>query len=195
MKPTLRFLSDLCERRIELHNPADEPDIAFRYIDIGSVNNRTRRIEWPKLVKGSEASVRARQVVHTGDVLVSTVRPNLNNVALVSHEQEGAICSTGFCVLRSGPELVSGYLFAFVQSRRFVGSLVQLVQGALYPAVTDRQIFSQQILWVNVEKQQILATQFMAQFEALTAARLAAEKQIEEIELLGEKLLSQFFEA
>ena len=35
------------------------------------------------------------------DILVSTVRPNLNGVAVVDKNLDGATASTGFCVLRS----------------------------------------------------------------------------------------------
>ena len=49
---------------------------------------------------GSEAPSRARQRVRKDDVLVSTVRPNLNAVAKVPKSLDAATASTGFCVLR-----------------------------------------------------------------------------------------------
>lgn len=188
-----RPISELCDRQIEQRDPREQPNVSIRYIDIGSVNNRTKRIEAWKEIKGREASVRARQIVKAGDVLVSTVRPNLNTVALVDAELDGAICSTGFCVLRSGPELNSGYLFAFVQSQQFVDSLVELVQGALYPAVTDRQVLSQSIPWVELKLQRQLSSGFQDQFSSLAIAKSAVRKQLSELDLLPQKLLGQVF--
>jgi type I restriction enzyme S subunit len=195
MKKIPRPLSELCLHPIKQYDPTEKPDDFFRYIDIGSVSNQTKSIASPKLVRGADASVRARQMVKSGDVLVSTVRPNLNTVALVTSELEGEICSTGFCVLRSNSELIPAYLFAFVQSRIFVDSLVELVQGALYPAVTDRQILAVKIPWIELPKQEVIAARFSTQFAAITDAKTAAAKQIEEINLLSEKLLGQVFES
>lgn len=193
MSSVQRPLSELCVSQIEQRDPREQPDLLFPYIDIGSVNNRTKRIEAWKEIKGREASVRARQVVRAGDVLVSTVRPNLNTVAIVDTQLDGAICSTGFCVLRCGPELNPGYLFAFVQSQEFVDSLVELVQGALYPAVTDRQVLSQAIPWVELKLQQQLSSGFQDQFSSLAIAKSAAQKQLAELDLLPQKLLLKGF--
>lgn len=191
MNPIPRPLYELCLRHVEQRDPREQPDATIRYIDIGSVSNRTKQIETWKEIKGREASVRARQVVKAGDVLVSTVRPNLNAVALVDSELDGAICSTGFCVLRCGPELSPGFLFAYVQSQEFVESLVDLVQGALYPAVTDRQVLSQLVPWVEFGRQQQLARSFQDQFLSLANAKTAARMQLAELDLLPQKLLGQ----
>ncbi len=64
-----------------------------------------------------EAPSRARQVVAHRDVLVSTVRPNLNGVALVPASLGTAIAVDGFCVLRPNPtRLDSSYLFHWVKT-------------------------------------------------------------------------------
>ena len=175
MSNNLRPLSELCLRKIDQRDPTDTPDFEFHYIDIGSVNSRTKQIETPAVVKGSLASVRARQVVRAGDVLVSTVRPNLNTGAMVPQELDGAICSTGFCVLRCGPELNPGYLFAFVQSCRFVEGLIDVVQGALYPAVTDRQVFAARLPWVEPTRQVEVASRFRQFSASHNKARCATD--------------------
>jgi type I restriction enzyme S subunit len=191
MTSSLRTLSEICEHNVEQRDPRDTPSVDFRYIDIGSVNSRTKQIASANLMKGALASVRARQVVRKGDVIVSTVRPNLNAVARVPQELDGAICSTGFCVLRGGPELVSEYLYAFVQSRRFVEGLVELVQGALYPAVTDRQVFGTKIPWVGPDSQIKIARRFAEFSEAQANARQAAKAQLQEVDYLTNSLISQ----
>ncbi len=53
------------------------PDDHFQYIDLSAVNQASKKIETPRAVLGREALSRARQLVSTGDVLVATVRPNL----------------------------------------------------------------------------------------------------------------------
>jgi hypothetical protein len=86
-------------------------DDEFDYVDLGAVDQRTKVITQPTRIKGTEAPSRARQIVAVGDVVVSTVRPNLNAVARVGRDLDGAIASTGFSVLRPTARLDSGYLF------------------------------------------------------------------------------------
>lgn len=190
MNNDLRPLSELCRRKIDQRDPTGTPDVEFRYIDIGSVNSRTKQIESAVAVKGAQASVRARQVVRAGDVLVSTVRPNLNAVALVPQELDGAICSTGFCVLRCGPELNPGYLFAFVQSCTFVEGLAEIVQGALYPAVTDRQVLAARIPWVEPPRQVEIASLFGGLSATHNKARRALQLQYQEMSALVNSIVS-----
>jgi type I restriction enzyme S subunit len=61
-------------------------------------------------------------------------------VALIPENLDGQICSTGFSVLRPTEELLSGYLFGFVRSPRFIDTLVSMTTGASYPAVSERDI-------------------------------------------------------
>jgi len=176
--PRLRLLSDVCQRPVSNTDPRRKPDHEFWYVDISSVDNTTKRIVSPKRVKGGDASVRARQVMRVNDVLVATTRPNLNAVALVPEQYDKEICSTGFCVLRAGAELDHEYLFYYVQSSCFVESLVDLTKGALYPAVTDRQVFAQTIPWVCVDKQRQIAARLKAQLAEVETARQAVQAQM-----------------
>ena len=51
MKFILRPLSELCSRNIEQRHPKDNAEAEFSYIDIGSVNNRTKQIVSPRKLK------------------------------------------------------------------------------------------------------------------------------------------------
>lgn len=111
---------------------------SFRYIDISGIDREQKSISRFDPIPCESAPSRARKLVQAGDVLVSTVRPNLNAVALVPEELDGEIASTGFSVLRANPKLVNPrYLFYRVQHQEFVACLVANATGASYPAVTD----------------------------------------------------------
>ena len=89
-------------------------DGSFRYVDISSIDNDAKSITEARTIDVVEAPSRARQVITAGDVLVSTVRPGLNAVAMVPDDLDGQISSTGFCVLRPKPDLLdSEYLFGW----------------------------------------------------------------------------------
>ena len=132
---------------IETWNPGrTDGEVTFDYIDLSSVDSDTKEIVGARTLACNEAPSRARQLVATKDVLVSTVRPNLNGVAFVPDELDGATASTGFCVLRSDrTKLHDRYLFHWVTAPRFVSTMVKLATGASYPAVSDRIILDSQI--------------------------------------------------
>jgi type I restriction enzyme S subunit len=111
-------------------NPATKPHEQFTYLDLSSVSQAEKRIAAANVVSGAHAPSRARQIVKTGDILVSTVRPNLNGVAPVTEEFDGATASTGFCILRPRSEkLYSNYLMHWVRSPDFIKSMVGQAAG------------------------------------------------------------------
>jgi len=124
-------------RKVDTSGP-DVRSGMFTYVDLSSIDAETKSIDQPKLIALAEAPSRARQRVEKDDVLVSTVRPNLNGVAQVSAALDQSIASTGFCVLRPNPEqLDARYLFNWVRSPVFVEEMTRLATGASYPAVSD----------------------------------------------------------
>lgn len=119
--------------------PKEAPDDPFVYVDLSSVDRELKEITAPQGMTGAEAPSRARQLLKSGDVLVSTVRPNLNAVARVPGDLDGATGSTGFCVLRPDPDVLdSEYLFHWTRNPSFVAAMVRRATGASYPAVSDR---------------------------------------------------------
>ena len=134
-------------------------------------------------------------VIRSGDVILSGTRPNLNAVALVPRDLDNAICSTGFCVLRAKPEIDPRYLFHYVQSPSFVGTLSQLVKGALYPAVTDKQVRAQWIPVPPLEEQRRIAGEIREKFERIDQARVAAAAQLEAARALPAAYLREVFDS
>jgi type I restriction enzyme S subunit len=112
----------------------------IKYIDISSIDNSMNEIvQYTDYLVGVSPS-RAQQVVQYGDVLVSTVRPNLKNVAVIRDDFENLVASTGFCVLRPTNETNTEYLFAIVSSNEFADYLARRAKGANYPAVNGSDI-------------------------------------------------------
>jgi type I restriction enzyme S subunit len=164
-----------CVLRVETWNPLRaDPDEEFHYIDLSAVDQDTKSIAEAREIACADAPSRARQLVRTGDVLVSTVRPNLNGVARVPDDLDGATASTGFCVLRPDPEKLSGgYLFHWVKSAAFVGDMVSKATGASYPAVSDRIIFESLFPLPPLEEQRRIAA-ILDQAETLRTQRRTA---------------------
>ncbi len=130
-------------KKIHSWNPKKEfPLDLFDYIDLGSIDKDLKKINKDQVLKvlGNNAPSRARQQVIINDILVSTVRPNLNGVAFLDQDFLSSTASTGYCVLRCKPSLFSKYLFYWVQSKTFVKDMIRKATGANYPAVSDKII-------------------------------------------------------
>lgn len=132
---SLVTLGEVANEPVEQTGPTGD----FVYIDISSIDRETKKVSGPKPLTLLQAPSRAKQLLKAGDVLVSMTRPNLNAVALVPENLDGAIGSTGFHVLRSR-WLSPGFLLALVQTQNFIDAMSEVVQGALYPAVRPRDI-------------------------------------------------------
>lgn len=173
-------IRSLCQR-IETTDPRRRPDVAFRYIDIAGIDRDLKRISTTAEIMGADAPSRARQVVRANDVLVSTVRPNLNAVAMVPNDLDGEVASTGFCVLRATEQVLDPrFLFYFTRTRRFVNALLQHVRGANYPAVTDRNVHDVEIPWPAKSEQQRIV-EILDQADALRQKRRAADEKAQRI--------------
>lgn len=186
-------LGEVCEENTGVRNPGAKPDKEFRYVDISSVDSTRKRIVDAKTILGKDAPSRARQVILENDVLVATTRPNLNAVAIVPPELNNQICSTGFCVLRATERIVPAFLFAFVRHESFVKALSDLVKGALYPAVNDKQVKAETIPLPPLPEQKRIAAILNEQMAAVERARKAAEEELETINALPAALLRRAF--
>ena len=137
-----------------MNDPRREPDRSFLYVDISSIDRNLKTITNTPEIIGAEAPSRARKVIQTDDILVSTVRPNLNAVAIVPVELDGQIASTGFCVLRPKPEAIDGkYLFYYSLTANFISTLSAKVRGAHYPAVSDQDVKAVEIPLLPLSEQ------------------------------------------
>lgn len=176
--PDVVTLREVVESATGTNNPTRKPDMPFIYVDVAAVDNKTKTIVAAREVSGADAPSRARKIIKAGDILVSTVRPNLNAVALVPPELDNQIASTGFAVLRPTTRIVPQYLFFYVRSRRFVQSLTSLVAGAMYPAVTDTQVLEQNVPLPGIDDQRRIVD-LLLRAEAIIQLRREAERKTE----------------
>jgi type I restriction enzyme S subunit len=159
----------------------EEPADTFMYVDLSAVDQELKQITYAREVICTEAPSRARQIVKAGDILVSTVRPNLNGVAKVPAELDSATASTGFCVLRPNSALLdSSYLFHWVKSPLFVSDMVRKATGASYPAVSDKIVMASQLPYLSVTEQRRIAA-ILDQADALRAKRREALAQLDSL--------------
>ena len=188
-------LGEVCEKQTGIRDPRTELDTAFQYVDITSVSNVHKCITEARTILGKDAPSRARQVIRANDIIVATTRPNLNAVALVPPELDDQICSTGFCVLRAGANILPDYLFAFVRHESFIKALTDLVKGALYPAVNDGQVKAQPIPLPSLDEQKRITGVLHEQMAGVEKARAAAKERQAAAKALPMAYLRKVFDA
>lgn len=104
-----------------VRDPRINPKEPFLYIDLSSIDRSQKIIKSTHKLIGSEAPNQARNEIREGDILVSTVRPNQNSVAIVPQNLDGQIASTQFCVLRPNTSVIERkFLFYYTTTQEFV---------------------------------------------------------------------------
>ncbi len=163
-------ISDVCVST-ESRDPRLHPGSQFTYIDIGGVDGERHVIAETKQMVGSNAPSRGRQIVRRDDTLLSTVRTYLTKTALVPEYLDGAIASTGFCVLRPGPTVDPRFLFYRTLESSFVAALSAKQTGSSYPAVRDHDVRDMGIDVPSLVEQRRIAEVIEEQLSRLDAAQ------------------------
>ncbi|WP_283639252.1 restriction endonuclease subunit S [Marinovum algicola] len=134
-------------------------------------------------LKFGDAPSRARRIVRSGDVLVSTVRTYLKALALVEEAAPNLIASTGFAVLRPR-RIEPSFLGHVVSSDFFVGEVISRSVGVSYPAIN-----SSDLVRILIPLPPLAEQQAIAEFLDRETAKLDAlvEEQRRLIALLKEK--------
>lgn len=183
-------LDSVCEKKISTLPSQYEGKI--NYVDISSIENETKQIISTQCLSAKEAPSRAKQLLEVGDILVSTVRPNLNAVAMVRQQAENLLVgSTGYCVLRCNDKVDKRYVFYFCQSPYFVDDMTSQATGASYPAVSSGIVKNSTIPFCPIEEQVAIADNFdkLSQLIILRKQQLARLDELVKarfIELFGD---------
>lgn len=114
-------------------------EFEFSYISLSDVEHGVINNHLEKYRYGSAPS-RARRVVSEGDLLVSTVRPNLQAFAQISGQHHGYIASTGFTVLTPTSVVCGDYMYQYLFSAHVMGQINSLVAGSNYPAISSADV-------------------------------------------------------
>ena len=115
------------------------PNYKFNYITLEQVDSG-------KLLGYSEevfrtAPSRAQRILRNGDVLMSTVRPNLMAHLFFDGQVPNAVCSTGFAVLRAKHNSsVPYFLFSQLFSEGMNDQIYKILSGSNYPAINSRDV-------------------------------------------------------
>jgi len=132
-------INDVAAVNVESLPNATDEEYELEYIDISSIET-TGEVSSTTNYKFKDSPSRARRKVKKGDLILSTVRPNLKAFALINQNTENLICSTGFAVLQNRDNSTNQYLYQFALSRFFEDQVNTLTVGSNYPAINSTEV-------------------------------------------------------
>lgn len=179
---------------VEKVSPKGTPEKDFTYLDIASVDNSQQKITNPKTYFGKNAPSRAKQLVKTGDILFSTVRTYLKNIAIVNEIYDGQIASTGFCVIRAHNPINKRLIFYQVQTDSFLNPLTQIQRGTSYPAVRDSDVFVRSIPLPPLPEQHRIVSEIERRLSVADEVEKTVEQSLKQAERLRQSILKKAFE-
>ena len=97
-------LADICTEGDDFRLIGDDE---IRYIAISDIDARTMQVVSQQIMSAHEAPTRATYRLHAGDIVTATSGASTGTTrqatALITEEEDGAICSNGLAVLAKHP--------------------------------------------------------------------------------------------
>lgn len=170
-------LSDICEINAENKNPTLAfGDDEFIYIDISSVENGTGKVDFSNKIKGTDAPSRAKRAVKKGDILFSTVRPNLKAYGYVEREDcDCCVASTGFAVISAKSMVLSKYVYYMLYSEPVQTQLSSMMGKGAYPSVNQKDVSQIQIPLPSLSIQEDFVAELDSYQKIIDGARQVVE--------------------
>jgi restriction endonuclease S subunit len=177
---TLADVAKLNKRRFKA-----EAGVQFQYIEISDVTGNGTTDSSP--LSGEEAPSRATWIVKPGDVITSTVRPIRRLSAIITNDQHGYVCSSGFAVLT--PDHIDPELLLVFLRLPLVCELLDLhTTASMYPALSIRDLIKIPIALPDDDIQKRIVAKVRESFDARREGRRLLDKAKEMVEtaILGE---------
>ena len=163
---------------------ATDPNYELDYLEISNVNSLgivdRSAIEH---LRFADAPSRARRRLSEGATIISSVRPNLQAVAFIGHDDAELICSTGFNVVEPVEhKLASRYMYYYLLSDDAMQYFVATAKGVGYPAIDDKEFSTVEIPLPSRAEQEKIAAFLDAKCADIDKAIEAKKKQLELLE-------------
>lgn len=157
-------------------------------------------IYWDDVVylDSSEASRYPSYVLEEGDVLISLDRPLISSGIKVARVGEADLPAlllqrVGRFVLKPD-EIDADFLYAFLQSSRFIDAISGHDQSLGVPHISPSQVESVEIPLLPLDDQSRIVTALKQQLAEADALRAALEQQLRDLDALPQRILALAFE-
>ena len=154
---------------------ATDPNYEFNYIALEDVTRGTLR-SFQRL-RFATAPSRARRILRYHDILIGTVRPNLQSHLLHVRRESSWICSTGFTVVRCDPTHAwPDFVFHSFFGMNLNNQIATLIAGSNYPAISSRDVAALTIPTPPLAEQRAIGTVLTDLDDEIDALRARRDK-------------------
>lgn len=156
------------------------PKTIYKYIELANVE-LNGNISTPDNILGEELPTRARRIVKSGQLIISSIEGSLQNCALITEENDGALCSTGFFVVDS-KNFNSETLLVLFKSELMQNLMRQQCTGTILTAISSENFLNLPLPVVSREIQEKIAAQVAESFKLRSESEkllLKAKKSVE----------------
>lgn len=167
-----------------------DKDYQLRYIDIGNVDSNGNVSEIVSY-KFKDAPSRARRIVKSGDIIVSTVRTYLRAIMHIKGDTENLIVSTGFAVLRPRKNVFSEFLNYAIRANYFIGKVVSESNGVSYPAINSTELITLKIAIPLIDEQKKIVQFIDSETAIINTTISTIEKEIALVEEYKTALIAE----
>ena len=147
----VKTLGEVCDVNSENMKIGQYTEI--NYIDIASVK---RGVMLDLQTLTSDFPSRAKRILKKGDILYSSVRPNLKGYLYIDDAIKNCIASTGFAAIRikDSNTLYSKYVYYFLTQDTISEYLISKAKGAQYPCVAFDDFKTIELYIPSLERQE-----------------------------------------
>lgn len=108
---------EICDK-----NFSPNPEQQYKYLELADIDDDFHIVDF-SFEYGNKLPSRARRLVHTGDVLVSTIQGSMETIAIANDSFDSAICSNGFFVCKC--KKIRPEIFALLLKNKYINMLLQ----------------------------------------------------------------------
>jgi type I restriction enzyme M protein len=153
----------------------------YTYIDISSVKNGGGEIDLSNKLKKENLPSRAKRMVKRNDIIISSVRPNLQSFSYINFDPIDTVVSTGFMVLSVSDKFDFRFIYYSFYSNHIMNQLLNKMGKGSYPSINQNDFKELNMYVPSIENQKQIG-------EKLEEERLIVEGNKKLIEVYTQKI-------
>ena len=186
-------VGDYCVDNVANLSKADDFE-SILYLDTGSItSNYIVELQELNLLT-DEIPSRAKRKATDGDIVYSTVRPNLRHYGLLQNPPENLIVSTGFAVLHNkGLEVANEFLFMWLTNESILDYLQAIAENSVstYPSLNVSDLMNVKVIVPDADTLERITRFLSSIFTAISQNNRQIQMLTKSLDTLLPKLLSR----
>jgi len=166
--------------RVKDKNFVPKGDKQYKYIELANIS-KDGFINDYMLEYGDSLPTRARRIIRTNDVIISSVEGSLSSCALITEEYDNVLCSTGFYVLESD-EINPETLVVLFKSKPIQELLKKGCSGTILMAINKNELEKIDIPIIENNVQNEIAKKIKTSYEERSKAKSLLEEAKKKVE-------------